>query len=83
MVRMQADGKQPVELRRGYKNVFDGLFRILREEGLFNMFRASYKFPNWERDTGWGVEGKDTDFQTKVHRGEGPIIISLLGWGWA
>eukprot|EP00026_Physarum_polycephalum_P012494 Phypoly_transcript_12811.p1 GENE.Phypoly_transcript_12811~~Phypoly_transcript_12811.p1 ORF type:complete len:298 (+),score=35.64 Phypoly_transcript_12811:154-1047(+) len=40
MVRMQADGKQPVELRRNYKNVFDGLFRIVREEGIFNMFRG-------------------------------------------
>lgn len=40
MVRMQADGKLPVEQRRGYKNVFDGLIRITREEGILSMFRV-------------------------------------------
>lgn len=40
MVRMQADGKLPLEQQRGYKNVFDGLFRITREEGIFSMFRG-------------------------------------------
>jgi hypothetical protein len=40
MVRMQADGKLPIETRRGYKNVLDGLLRITREEGFFSMFRG-------------------------------------------
>lgn len=40
MVRMQADGKLPVEQRRAYRNVFDGLYRILREEGVLSMFRG-------------------------------------------
>jgi dicarboxylate transporter 10 len=33
-VRMQNDGKLPLDLRRNYKNVFDALFRITKEEGL-------------------------------------------------
>ncbi len=44
MVRMQADGKLPPEQRRGYKNVFDGLFRITKEEGFLNMFRVFLYF---------------------------------------
>lgn len=34
MVRMQADGRLPIEQRRNYKNVVDGLVRIGREEGI-------------------------------------------------
>jgi len=41
MVRMQADGRLPPNQRRNYKNVFDGLFRIIREEGFFSMFKGS------------------------------------------
>merc|ERR1719159_1497741 len=33
MVRMQADGKLPPELRRNYKNVFHALYSIVRLEG--------------------------------------------------
>ena len=33
LVRMQADGTLPVEQRRNYKNVFDGVARIVKEEG--------------------------------------------------
>ena len=40
MVRMQADGKLPPELRRNYKNVFDGLGRIVREEGVAELWRG-------------------------------------------
>ena len=40
MVRMQADGKLPPELRRNYKNVFDGLARIVREEGVVELWRG-------------------------------------------
>ncbi|PVU92823.1 hypothetical protein BB559_003586 [Furculomyces boomerangus] len=32
-VRMQNDGSLPPELRRNYKNVFDALFRMVKEEG--------------------------------------------------
>lgn len=32
-VRLQNDMKLPVEQRRNYKHVFDGLFRIARFEG--------------------------------------------------
>lgn len=34
MVRMQADGKLPPELRRNYSHVFNAIFRITNEEGL-------------------------------------------------
>lgn len=34
LVRMQVDGKLPVEQRRNYKHVFDAMFRIFREEGV-------------------------------------------------
>ena len=41
LVRMQADAKLPVDQRRNYKNVFDGVVRILRSEGLFTLWRGS------------------------------------------
>lgn len=34
LVRMQVDGKLPVEQRRGYTNVFQALYRIFSEEGI-------------------------------------------------
>lgn len=34
LVRMQADGKQPPNKRRNYKNIIDALVRIGREEGV-------------------------------------------------
>jgi len=34
LIRMQADGKLPVEQRRNYKHVGDALTRIVREEGV-------------------------------------------------
>ncbi|KAI9207303.1 mitochondrial carrier domain-containing protein [Polychytrium aggregatum] len=39
-VRMQNDGKLPVEKRRGYKNAFHGLYRIAKEEGPVALFRG-------------------------------------------
>mmetsp|Transcript_29411 Transcript_29411/g.36343 ORF Transcript_29411/g.36343 Transcript_29411/m.36343 type:complete len:323 (-) Transcript_29411:614-1582(-) len=40
MVRMQADGRLPPEQRRNYKNVFDGLSRIAREEGVLALWNG-------------------------------------------
>ena len=40
MVRMQADGRLPVELRRNYRNGADALFRVGREEGVFALWRG-------------------------------------------
>jgi len=40
LIRMTSDGRLPPEQRRGYKNVFDALFRICREEGVFAMWRG-------------------------------------------
>lgn len=39
-VRMQNDGALPPEKRRRYKHVFDGLFRMIREEGVTSLFRG-------------------------------------------
>ncbi len=38
---MTSDGNLPADQRRNYKNVFDALFRIFREEGLFTMWRGA------------------------------------------
>ena len=40
MVRMQADGKLPVEMRRGYRNGLDAIARIVREEGAGTLWRG-------------------------------------------
>jgi len=34
LVRMQVDGKLPLEQRRNYKHVFDAIYRIMSEEGI-------------------------------------------------
>ncbi|CAH2003420.1 unnamed protein product [Acanthoscelides obtectus] len=41
LVRMTADSKLPPEERRHYKHVFDALFRIYMEEGLFKLWRGA------------------------------------------
>lgn len=40
MVRMQADGRLPVELRRNYRNGMDALVRVTREEGPAALWRG-------------------------------------------
>lgn len=50
MVRMQADGKLPVEERRGYKNIFDAVAKIARTEGVPSMWRTGV-IPNMNRAT--------------------------------
>ena len=40
LVRMQNDGSRPAAERRGYRNVFDALLRISREEGLPKLWRG-------------------------------------------
>uniref|UniRef100_A0A6P4E4V0 Mitochondrial dicarboxylate carrier isoform X1 n=1 Tax=Drosophila rhopaloa TaxID=1041015 RepID=A0A6P4E4V0_DRORH len=40
-VRLQNDSKLPPESRRNYKHVFDGLFRIYKEEGVSSLFRGA------------------------------------------
>lgn len=40
LVRMQADGMKPAAERRGYKNVFDAIARISREEGVTKLWRG-------------------------------------------
>lgn len=41
MVRMQADGKAPPAQRYNYTSVGNGLVRIVREEGVLNLWRGS------------------------------------------
>jgi len=48
MVRMQADGKLPVEERRGYKNFFDAVGKIARTEGVLSMWSTGV-LPNMNR----------------------------------
>eukprot|EP00239_Pterosperma_sp_CCMP1384_P005631 CAMPEP_0197850224 /NCGR_PEP_ID=MMETSP1438-20131217/14677_1 /TAXON_ID=1461541 /ORGANISM="Pterosperma sp., Strain CCMP1384" /LENGTH=296 /DNA_ID=CAMNT_0043463269 /DNA_START=83 /DNA_END=973 /DNA_ORIENTATION=- len=38
LIRMQADANLPVAERRNYKNVFDAIFRIMKEEGVMGIF---------------------------------------------
>ncbi|CAG5115114.1 unnamed protein product [Candidula unifasciata] len=40
LIRMTADGRLPVEERRGYKNVFNALGRIVKEEGVLTLWRG-------------------------------------------
>ena len=40
LVRIQADGTLPKEQRRNYKNVFDGIFRVVKEEGFTKLWRG-------------------------------------------
>eukprot|EP01059_Diplonema_ambulator_P023588 TRINITY_DN390_c0_g6_i1.p1 TRINITY_DN390_c0_g6~~TRINITY_DN390_c0_g6_i1.p1 ORF type:complete len:320 (+),score=68.68 TRINITY_DN390_c0_g6_i1:48-962(+) len=40
LVRMQADGKLPVEQRRGYRNVFHGIRSIIKDEGATQLYRG-------------------------------------------
>ena len=40
LIRMTSDGRLPPAERRGYKNVFDALIRITREEGILTLWRG-------------------------------------------
>ncbi|GFG31791.1 hypothetical protein Cfor_04228 [Coptotermes formosanus] len=41
LIRMTADGRLPPAERRNYKNVFDSLFRIVKEEGVVTLWRGA------------------------------------------
>jgi len=40
MVRLQADAAKPVEKRLNYKNCFDGLYKMVRDEGVSSLGRG-------------------------------------------
>lgn len=40
LVRMQADGTLPEDQRRNYKNIFEGIFRVIRDEGFTKLWRG-------------------------------------------
>lgn len=50
LVRAWADVKRPPAERRNYKNIFDGLIRVTKEEGITTLWRAST--PNIARAIG-------------------------------
>ena len=41
LIRMTADGRLPVEQRRGYRNAFNAIGRIATEEGVLTLWRVS------------------------------------------
>lgn len=41
LVRMQADGRLPLHLRRNYRGVRDALSQMIRHEGVFSLWRGS------------------------------------------
>ena len=41
LIRMMSDGRLPPEQRRGYKNVFDALRRVVVEEGVLTLWRGT------------------------------------------
>lgn len=41
LIRMTADGRLPLNERRNYTSVFNALSRIVREEGLFTLWRGT------------------------------------------
>jgi len=53
LVRCWADVKRPVNERRNYKNVFDGIIRICREESVTTLWRAAT--PNLARAVGFNL----------------------------
>uniref|UniRef100_A0A0K0DGE6 Mitochondrial 2-oxoglutarate/malate carrier protein n=1 Tax=Angiostrongylus cantonensis TaxID=6313 RepID=A0A0K0DGE6_ANGCA len=40
LIRMTSDGRLPPEQRRNYKNVFDALIRVVKEEGALTLWRG-------------------------------------------
>lgn len=40
LVRMTADASKPLAERVNYKHCFDGLFRVVKEEGVSQLFRG-------------------------------------------
>lgn len=40
LVRMTSDGRLPPSERRGYKNAFEALYRISKEEGITTLWRG-------------------------------------------
>eukprot|EP00871_Galdieria_phlegrea_P004645 jgi/Galph1/5181/GphlegSOOS_G3835.1 len=41
LIRMTSDGRLPLDQQRRYKHVFDALIRIVREEGVFTLWRGA------------------------------------------
>nr|CDS29245.1 mitochondrial 2 oxoglutarate:malate carrier [Hymenolepis microstoma] len=41
LIRMTADGRLPIADRRNYRNVFNALYRIFKEEGLLALWRGA------------------------------------------
>lgn len=46
LIRMTGDGRLPLEQRRNYKNVFDAILRIFKEEGVTALWRVCLPSPS-------------------------------------
>lgn len=46
LIRMTSDGHLPASERRNYKNVFDAISRIYREEGVVALWRVIFLLKN-------------------------------------
>lgn len=44
LIRMTSDGRLPLEERRNYRNVFDALVRIYKEEGVLVLWRVFFLY---------------------------------------
>lgn len=44
LIRMTSDGRLPLAERRNYRNVFNALGRIYKEEGILTLWRVKYFF---------------------------------------
>ena len=72
-VRMQNDGKLPMEQRRNYRNALDGLLRIVREEGPVALFRGLGA-------NVCSMDGTAIPFILSISPMYNPGFIILLGW---
>ena len=82
LIRMTADGRLPSESRRGYKNVFDALFRITREEGIATLWRVCLITLNhvykWEQECIMRSALKESSLLTRLSLYTPDIVVTAL-----
>ena len=78
---MTSDGNLPADQRRNYKNVFDALFRIFKEEGLLTLWRGA--IPTMGRAMVVNAAQLASYSQAKqliLQTGRSPSSMILLDW---